>query len=88
MTPRKKTSANKREGNKGTEYEKLVKSVFTGLPKLEGEHFRNLRIERNVKLDAITRKPDGTPVKRQIDVYWEFPSVPIMFETDLVQSLV
>ncbi|MBN8659074.1 MAG: hypothetical protein J0M35_01835 [Candidatus Obscuribacter phosphatis] len=81
MTTRKKTTSNKRGENKGTEYEKLVESVFTGLLKLEGEHFRNLRIERNVRLDAITRKPDGTPVKRQIDVYWEFEIAGIAYRT-------
>lgn len=67
--------------NKGAEYEKLVESEFSGLLKLEGEHFRNLKIERNIRLDAITRKQDGTAIKRQIDVYWEFELGGVTYRT-------
>lgn len=81
MPPRSKNSRKMGRDNKATEYEKLVESVFEGLLKLEGPQFRNLRIERNARLDAITRRPDGTPIKRQIDVYWEFEIGGITYRT-------
>lgn len=81
MPVRKKKLPKKNRPNKASEYEKLVETVFTGLLKLEGDQFKNLRIERNAKLDAITRKPDGTPIKRQIDVYWEFEIGGITYRT-------
>jgi len=56
--------------NTGTGYEILVKQIFGQILCMDG--LKNLRVEHNVKLDAITRGKNGQALKRQIDVYWEF----------------
>lgn len=65
------TSADGRK-NDGRSYEELVEKVFIGLQKLHGVDFQNIKIARNIKLDAITKRADGKPIQREIDLYWEF----------------
>ena len=67
--------------NTGKLYEQLVEQVIIGLLKLEGDGFKNLRVVRDEKLDAITRGEDGKPLKRQIDVYWEFDVGGLVYRT-------
>jgi hypothetical protein len=57
---------------KGTEYEKLVERVANSLLRLHGTAFKNIKVQRDIKLPAITKKANGKPILRQIDVYWEF----------------
>lgn len=71
--------------SKGSEYERLVQRVVQSLLKLHGEHFRNVEVQQNVKLPAITRKANGAPLLRQIDVYWEFELAGIKYTT-IVQA--
>ena len=67
--------------NKGSEYERLVQRVAASLLRLHGDEYRNIRIDQNVKLPAITKKADGTPLLRQVDVYWEFMLAGIVYRT-------
>ncbi len=61
------------EKNTGIPFEKKISGIYKQILALDGPELKNLRVEHNVKLDSITaRKKDGSPQKRQIDVYWEF----------------
>lgn len=63
----------KQKKNTGIPFEKKVAGIYEQILALDGPKLKNLRVEHNVKLDSIAaRKKDGTPRKRQIDVYWEF----------------
>jgi hypothetical protein len=70
LTPRKHTS--KKKINDGKSYEMLVEKVVAGLLLLHGEAFRNVKVQRDVRLNAITPGRSGKPLKPQVDVYWEF----------------
>lgn len=66
--------------NTGIPFEIKIAGIYKQLLALDGPQFKNVRVEHNVKLDSITmRKKDGTPRKRQIDVYWEFESAGTFF---------
>lgn len=59
--------------NTGIPFEKKIAGLYEQILALDGPDLKNLRVEHDVKLDSITsRNEDGTPEKRQIDVYWEF----------------
>lgn len=63
----------KQKKNTGIPFEKKISGIYQQILALDGQDLKNLRVEHNVKLDSIAaRKKDGTPRKRQIDVYWEF----------------
>jgi hypothetical protein len=67
--------------NDGKDYEELVERVVVGLLKLEGQNFQNLSVKRDIKLDSATKDHNGQPIKRQIDVYWEFTVGGVTYRT-------
>jgi hypothetical protein len=59
--------------NTGIAYEKKIAEIYKQILAIDGQGLKNVRVEHDIKLDSITtKKKDGTPLKRQIDVYWEF----------------
>lgn len=67
--------------NTGKEYELIVRDLYQSILPLHGEHFKSISVEHNAQLDSITtRNEDGSPLKRQIDVYWEFELAGVRFK--------
>lgn len=67
--------------NTGKPYEALVENVIASLIRLEGQGFKNIKVERDIDLDSITKDSDGKPIPRQIDVYWEFEFGGLKYKT-------
>lgn len=68
-----KTPKAQQKKNTGKQYELRVKSLYESILALHGDEFKNIRVKHNVHLESISaRSKDGTSIKRQIDVYWEF----------------
>ncbi len=55
--------------------------MIASLIRLEGQGFKNIKVERDIDLDSITKDSDGKPIPRQIDVYWEFEFGGLKYKT-------
>ncbi len=74
-------TSKRKQKNTGKPYEALVENVIASLIRLEGQGFKNIKVERDIDLDSITKDSDGKPLKRQIDVYWEFEFGGLKYKT-------
>lgn len=79
--------------NTGRQYEQLVRDIYQGILALHGDEFKNIVVECNKRLDSMTsKKEDGSPLQREIDVYWEYELAGIRFKVcvqakDLVRKV-
>jgi len=66
--------AKQKRKNTGTPFELQLQQIYQQILALNGEQFKNIRVERRAKIDSKAIKKKGKPLKHEIDLYWEFQS--------------